>query len=176
MTVTVLGLDLSLTSTGIALITADQPPTTRRLTPPAKLRDHHRLNWLLDNIANTAGRTNLVVVEGPSYASTGRGQHERAGLWWLTTHHLWAAGIPTAIAPPAALKRYATGRGNAGKDDVLREVTRRFPTFGGGNDEADALVLAAMGADHLGQPLTPMPATHRTALDGVQWPTQEARP
>lgn len=33
--------------------------------------------------------------------------------------------------------------------------------------------LAAMGADHLGQPLTPMPATHRTALDGVQWPTQE---
>lgn len=40
----------------------------------------------------------------------------------------------------------------------------------------DALVLAAMGADHLGQPLTPMPATHRTALNGVQWPDQEAQP
>jgi hypothetical protein len=25
-------------------------------------------------------------------------------------------------------------------------------------------------ADHLGHPLTPMPATHRTALNGVDWP------
>jgi len=38
---------------------------------------------------------------------------------------------------------------------------------------ADFLDLhpAAMGADHLGHPLTPMPATHRAALAGVDWPT-----
>jgi crossover junction endodeoxyribonuclease RuvC len=172
VTVTVLGLDLSLTSTGAAAIggfTGSQADTTR-LRPPPKFKGHTRLLWLQNEIADLARDVPLVVVEGPSYASTGRGQHERAGLWWLVTHHLWATGVPLAVVPPSNLKRYATGKGNAGKDDVLREVTKRFPWFAGGNDEADALVLAAMGADHLGHPLTPMPATHRTALDGVDWP------
>jgi crossover junction endodeoxyribonuclease RuvC len=175
VTVSVLGLDLSLTSTGAALHTGGETLTSR-IRPPGGFRDHLRLSWLADKIAGLAQGIPLVIVEGPSYGSTTgqRGHHERAGLWWAITLRLWHDSVPFAVVPPAALKRYATGKGNAGKDDVLREVTKRFPWFTGGNDEADALILAAMGADHLGQPLTPMPATHRAALDGVQWPdTQE---
>ncbi len=176
MTTRVLGIDPSLTATGLALAAED--PITVALKPPAKLRGHHRLAWLLGEITDsgTARQAALIVIEGPSFGSQAgqRGHHERAGLWWLVTHRLWALHIPYAVAPPAAVKRYATGKGNAGKDDVLREVTKRFPWFSGGNDEADALVLAAMGADHLGHPLTPMPAAHRAALAGVDWPPQPA--
>lgn len=175
MTVTVLGLDLSLTSSGCALAAPDMTATTR-LRPPNGATGHRRLEWLLDDIAGRSGTVTLVVIEGPSYGNQGQGRqaghHERAGLWWLVTHQLWTLRIPYAVAPPAAVKRYATGKGNAGKDDVLREVTKRFPWFSGGNDEADALVLAAMGADHLGHPLAPMPVTHRAALAGVTWPTE----
>ncbi len=74
------------------------------------------------------------------------------------------------MVSPNARAKYATGKGNAGKADVVREVTRRFDWFTGGEDEADALVLAAMGADWLGYPIVPMPAVHRKALDAVQWP------
>jgi crossover junction endodeoxyribonuclease RuvC len=169
MTVSVLGLDLSLTSTGTALFDGTDYATAR-LRPHPKLRGHERLDWLLDAIAEQTRHVPLVAIEGPAFGAQGSAYHQLAGLWWLVAHQLWAARTPFAVVPPSNVKRYATGKGNAGKDDVLREVTRRFPHFTGGNDEADALVLAAMGADHLGHPLTPMPATHRAALDGVQWP------
>ena len=35
---------------------------------------------------------------------------------------------------------------------------------------ADALVLAAMGADHLGCPLVGVPQAHRAVLAGIRWP------
>ena len=166
----VIGLDLSLTGTGIA----GSAGWTRVLKPPA-VRGHERLSWIrrqvLDSIPPDIA---LVVVEGPSYGSQGSarqsGHHERAGLWWLITHSLWKNGVDYAIASPASRAKYATGRGTAGKADVVREVTRRFEWFVGGEDEADALVLAAMGADWLGHPLVMMPQAHRAALDSVQWP------
>jgi Holliday junction resolvasome RuvABC endonuclease subunit len=170
---TVVGLDLSLACTGVALA-KDGGYETFKLKAPSVLRSHERLSWLLDQILKP-WNADLFVVEGPSFGNQGsgerqKGHHERAGLWWLVTHGLWAEHQDVAVVPPAALKRYATGKGNAGKDDVLREVVRRFPAFNGGNDEADALILAAMGADRLGTPVVTMPATHRTGLDAAQWP------
>lgn len=169
---TVLGLDLSLASTGMALVDGDGY-STMRVKPPAGAAGHQRMNWLVEHIWDHAGRPALVLVEGPSFASRSTGQmghHERAGLWWLVTNRLYNAGLSVVVVSPSSLKRYATGKGNAGKDDVMREVVRRYPAFNGGNDEADALVLAAMGADQLGQPVVTMPAGHRVALLGVEWP------
>lgn len=168
-----LGLDLSLTSTGMAQVDDDGTYATMRVKPRPGMAGHERMNWLVEWICDHGGRPALVLVEGPSYGNQGTGRqsghHERAGLWWLVTNRLYNAGLHIVVVPPAALKRYATGKGNAGKDDVLREVVRRFPAFTGGNDEADALVLAAMGADRLGWPPVAMPATHRSALEAVDW-------
>lgn len=174
MSVVVLGLDLSLTSTGAATYSSELGYQTRTLKPQArKACGHDRLEWFIQAVEAEAKDADLIVVEGPSYGSAHRGErghHERAGLWWLVSHALWLRMYTVAIAPPAALKRYATGKGNASKDTVLREVTRRFPEFQGGNDEADALVLAALGAEHLGHPIVDMPMAHRSALAGVDWP------
>ena len=162
----VLGLDLSLTCTGVA-----GRGWTDTIKPHAKMRGEDRLLFIRQQIVTTwVPGAALVAVEGPSYGSTGRGQHERAGLWWMVACALRTHGVPVAVVPPSSLKKYATGRGVGDKDDVMREVTRRFPWFAGKNDEADALVLAAMAADHLGQPMADMPKTHRVALDAVQWP------
>jgi Holliday junction resolvasome RuvABC endonuclease subunit len=172
--VVVLGLDLSLTSTGAA-VAEDGHCKTWRVKPPAKLAGHERLAWLLERM-HPGGHIDLVVIEGPAFGAKGSAYHQLAGLWWLVTHDFWSAALTPAIAPPASVKRYATGKGNAGKDDVLREVCRRFPDFGGGNDEADALTLAAMGADHLGHPIAAMPATHRAALVAVEWSATHPTP
>jgi hypothetical protein len=171
----VLGLDLSLTATGLA-----GDGWTETLKPPAKLRGVERLDWILSIIADRylAGVT-LAAIEGPAYgsqASRQSGHHERAGLWWIVVRSLWRRGIPYAVVPPNMRTKYATGRGNAGKDDVMREVARRFPWFTGDNNQADALVLAAMAADHLGHPIAAMPATHRAALAAVDWPAAHPTP
>lgn len=173
----VLGLDLSLTCTGLA-----GPDWTATLKPPAKLRGTERLGWirarLLDEYLNGA---DLVVLEGPAYGSAAgqrqAGHHERAGLWWVIRCALDTRGHHTAVVPPNLRAKYATGRGNAAKADVIREVTKRFPWFEGGEDECDALVLASLGARWLGQPIDdPMPKANLTAMAGIGWPNLDRSP
>jgi crossover junction endodeoxyribonuclease RuvC len=177
--VKVLGIDLSLTSTGLGIWRsgAGMILGTVRLRPPAPFRDLARMRWICEQIGlytepHMEGAT-LAVLEGPSYGNQGSGRqaghHERAGLWWLVREKLDSLGVPVAVAPPATVKKYATGSGNAGKDEVLKAALRRNPDFDGGNDEADAMWLAAMGADHLGRaPI--VPESHRAVLAKVNWP------
>lgn len=174
----VIGLDLSLTSTGIGVWRGDAFVDTVRIKPLAHLRGLERMRWLRAEIGSWAlsglWTADLAVIEGPSYGNQGTGRqaghHERAGLWWLIVDSLEARGVPVAVAPPATVKKYATGKGNAGKDEMLAAAIRRNPEFHGGNDEADAMWLAAMGADHLGHPLMQVPEAHRAALKSVAWP------
>lgn len=108
----------------------------------------------------------MVVIEGPAY-SKGQGlAHERAGLWWM----LYAAagavmhGDPLVILPNLRAK-YATGSGNAGKDTVMLEASRRYVDSPiRNNNEADATVLAAMGARLAGMEIDTVPKTHLAAL------------
>lgn len=169
----VAGLDLSLVSTGLALIS------------PSGFRTHRihvegngivRLRRIAYEVKQHLSGACLVVVEGPSYGSPGRGQHERAGLWWLIQDRLWRHGIACAVVPPANLKKYAVGIGGgprASKDAVLLAAARRWAEFTGQNDEADALWLAAMGLDHL-TGTSNVPSSHRVALTGCAWPTVPA--
>lgn len=161
----VVGLDLSLSSTGVA-----GEGWTDTIKPGDKLRGVRRLTWIRQRILDHVRGAELVVVEGPSFGSIGKGQHERGGLWWMVAMTLHSHDIPYAVVPPATLKQYATGKGTAGKDTMILAAARRYPWFDGGNDEADALFLAAMGADHLGTPWTSMPAANRAALAKAQWP------
>lgn len=174
MTRTVTGVDLSLTAVGIARHQLGGTWYTTTIKPPARLTGIDRLVWLLNKVSEHCVATQLVAVEGPSYGSgtTGRqsGQHERAGLWWMVRHELWRWGIPVAVIPPATVKQFATGKGSADKDAMVLATARRFPDFEGDNNAADALWLAAMGADHLGAPLVDMPQANRAALGKVVWP------
>lgn len=165
----VLGLDLSLTSTGIA--GADWTEVLK----PKKNLSFERLRFLRDGVAEYLEifQPDLVVVEGPSYNSTGGHEHERGGCWWLVMERVDWLGIPIGVAPPTNIKKYATGVGGgpkSGKDFVVLSAARHFPWFEGGNDEADALWACAMGYDHLTEPLAKMPAVNRTALEKVAWP------
>ncbi len=179
----VVGLDLSLTSTGVAVIN-DGDIALRRIrskgTKTATLAERRdRLARIADEVPMLD--IDLVVIEGPSYGQHRQGgQHDRAGLWWLLVDMYLTAindpetGEPTRVAevPPAVRSKYATGKGNAPKDHVLASVVRRYPDVTvDGNDTADALVLAAMGARALGQPIeTSLPAAHLAAMDAVAWP------
>lgn len=170
----IIGLDLSLTATGIA--TMDKASKLDVHTVTTRKTGHERLNHILDTIEDRVGgyerAWDLVVVEGASYASQGSARWQLAELHGLVKHQLWLQSLPYVLVAPQARAKYATGRGNAGKDEVLLAVDRRYGHLirVGDNNSADALVLVAMAADHYGQPLATVPQINREALAKVEWP------
>lgn len=177
MTPRVVGVDLSLTSTGLA---DNRGRTERVQTKP--------LDKGPRPVAETLGRINhiavaaagfvhdwpkddyidLVVIEGPSYGSPGQ-QHTSGGLWWLTADTL---NCPILVVTPSQRMMYATGKGQIGKDQVLAAAIRRYPDFDiTGNDIADAVILCAIGCRMLGHPLEEsLPQTHLRALAKLTLP------
>lgn len=169
----VIGVDLSLSSTGVAGGTWALSIAGGAL--PRKgatlLQKWERLKKVRSQLLTYIDDAELVVLEAPSYGSNDPGSHERAALWWFVVGRCIAREIPLATVAPTTLKVYATGGGRAKKEDVVQAVATRRPGLEfKGNDQADALTLAAMGLDALGHPPVPMPQTHRRALASVTWP------
>lgn len=181
----IVGIDPSLTSTGIAVIDPDRGVTTERVrskgAKDATLAERaRRLDELADSIVGHVigdlSGVDLVVIESPAYSNSLGSMHDRSGLWWLITSRCLRLGVPVLEVPPTTRAKYATGRGNAGKDEVLAAVIRRYPDADvTGNDIADALTLAAIGARLTGWPLEPsIPLASHTALAKLVLPTAVA--
>jgi crossover junction endodeoxyribonuclease RuvC len=174
----VVGLDLSLTATGIATPYGGVTTVTSKGHAGASLPVRHvRLRAVSTHVMRkiTDGTSpaddTMIVVEAPAFSRVTGHQHDRSGLWWLVVDDLMAWGHNVVEVTPTARAKYATGKGNAGKDEVLAAVIRRYPDVDvNNNNEADALVLRAMGCDWLGAPLAEVPKAHRAALDKVVWP------
>ncbi|MCX5197188.1 hypothetical protein OOK31_25375 [Streptomyces sp. NBC_00249] len=163
----VIGLDLSLTSTGIA---GDGWTANVR----TKTRGDVRLRILQIAVADYIKLADLVVMEGPSYGHAALAGHEDlAGLRVLVRQYCYRHHIPYAVIPPSSLKVYATGNGRASKGEIRDAIATQYGHHTEGTaryDEADAYTAMAAGYDWLGQPLAALPESHRRALKGCAWP------
>ena len=178
----IIGIDPSLTSTGVATIGTSNTLDARSITskptgdtPIERLRRIHAIRHGVTLRSMPQFRTSpiLVVIEAPAYASrTGR-QHDRSGLWWHLVDWITTGYNATILeVAPATRAKYATGKGNASKGAVIDATARRFPLLDtAGNDNVcDAIWLAAIGADLDGRPIADMPQAHRAALDKIALP------
>jgi crossover junction endodeoxyribonuclease RuvC len=168
----VIGLDLSLTGAGYA-----GPDGTKLFTSTGHKGDTLnqravRIAGLRDEIleALDGWQADLVVIEQPSFASTGGSAHDRSGLWWFVVDRLIAAGIPVVEVPPSTLKKYVAGNGQAKKNSICGHIVKRFDVLIEDDNEADAFALRALGLDLLGHPLVQMPAFNRSALEKLPRP------
>lgn len=169
----VVGLDLSLASTGIAHATTAGIVTDTILSKGMGT-GIIRLRNIARTVRDHTRTADLVVLEGPSYGSKDAGFHERAGLHWMVLERLHLDGRTVVQVAPAVLKKYATGKGShpgLGKGPMIDAASRRYPNVehGGDNNQVDALWLAAMGLDHLTGQHT-VPQAHRAVLASVPWP------
>jgi hypothetical protein len=170
----VAGLDVSLTGTGVATLGGTTLITSTGRRKDTLLQRRTRLRGIAEEILTAVGDVDLAVIEGPSHHSIGGSVWDRGGLWWLIVDALSARDIPIAVMPPMSRAKYATGNGGSRKAAVLDAAQRRYGAVLDNDNEADALVLRAAGLDWLGQPLADVPAGHRAALAGCEWPEREA--
>jgi Holliday junction resolvasome RuvABC endonuclease subunit len=180
----IVGLDLSLTAAGLAEYNLDHEHfAVETYGTKGKRTDKYaqrggRLQTMADHIIAwaTAGSSDpvMVVVEGPALGSQNGSFFDRAGLWWLVVSGLQARGIRVLVVPPKTRAKYATGNGNSGKDVVLAHVIEQYADFMDNcsirnDNEADALVLAAMGARYIGEPQEEsLPEGNLAAMAGVE--------
>jgi hypothetical protein len=175
----VIGLDLSLSCTGIA------GTGWTDYVRGGTRRDEERLDYLLTELQTFYRAADFVAIEGPSFGSKFRND-EMITLYWDVRRDLWKRGIPFAIIRPSTRLVYALGNGQPRDSesghlltgDPLKAAVREAVTtlFGielegtGKYDRADAYVVLAMAMHHLGHPLAHLPATHIRALASVTWP------
>ncbi len=170
----VYGLDLSLTGTAIAT-----PNSTHRIHTPGHNGDPvtvraDRIDRILDWVATTIPTPtlgppvprSLVVVEAPSYGSTGGQAHERAGLWWAAVGWLLRCGAEVVDIAPGTLKKFATGSGNAQKPDMRMALYKRAGIDEPDDNQVDAWWLRQIGLYLLGDPTAvQLPKTHTDGVD-----------
>lgn len=165
MSAHVVGLDLSITATGLANDLAAET-----LAPPKTSHPDRRLCWLRDEVQDrTPYGTRLVVIEGPVVRSS-------AAVIIGMVHGAIRADlidrrVPYAVVPPATLKKYATGKGNADKTAMALALYKRAGIELADDNQVDAWWLWAAGLQHLGEPIVDVPAAQLAALEVVDWPS-----
>jgi crossover junction endodeoxyribonuclease RuvC len=166
--VRIVGVDLSLTATGIACECGTWVVKTP-LRGPARL--HAIASVVFEHAAET-GRA-VVVMEGYAFARPNQA-HQLGELGGVVKTELWKGGIEAVSVPPKLLKKFATNSGNAAKDEMLAAAIRRFDFGGSENNEADAYLLRVMGMLHYDLLTGRWPAAYmREAVGKVSWPEME---
>jgi Holliday junction resolvasome RuvABC endonuclease subunit len=150
---TVLALDLG-TTTGWALLTGDGRITSGTISfKPTRFEGggmrYLRFRRWLAEIADLAGGIGRIAFEEVrSHAGTDAAHVHGAFLGMLTA---WCEerAVPYEGVPVATIKRFATGKGNAGKEAVIAAMQARG--FAPADDnEADALALLLWATESQG--------------------------
>lgn len=154
----VIGLDLSLTSTGAVVLgpgegwgSGEGDPHTESLVIKSKFRGEARLEHLREQTMAVVGlnQPDLIVIEGYAFGRP-NAMAPIAELGGVIKHSLYVAGWPFIVVPPTRVKKFACGKGNAKKDEVRLGVFKRWGFEAKTNDEVDAYVLARIGRAYLG--------------------------
>lgn len=182
--ITTVGLDLSLTSTGIAVMGEAGLCEIHNIKSKGTAADGPGENYdRIEGIANEFrlwldrnwlkhGYPKLGVLEAPSHGSRNGKPHERAGLWWAVFGVLHGKGIRVVTVAPATRAKYITGDGRAKKPAVLAAAREMYGQEIPNDDVADASGLAAMGMRSLGLPVeTVLSDKQLEAFEGVSWQT-----
>lgn len=178
----VVGLDLSLTGTGVAAIDLSSgglSTAVHKSPSPAddSLGAHvNRHRDLADGIVAQVLAANpaLVVVEGLQFSVREKDSSltRRGFLWWAVVERLCNGGAPVVEVAPQLIKKMATGKGNAGKSEVVAAYAVAWPEAARGaniEDRADAAFAAALGAARLNRDVLPFRLTvkQRQAVHAV---------
>ena len=141
------GLDLSLTSSGVIILDNDKVIHNEAIR--TKLRGVKRMSFIKERIffLISAYKVQFVMMEGFAYGigRKTRSSFDIGGLGWIIRLLLHELKIPFILVPPAQLKKFACGKGNAKKEFVILEIFKNFDIQFKTSDETEAYVLALLG-------------------------------
>lgn len=162
-----IGLDLSLTSTGVSINGETSVIST-------KARGAERLHIVSSTILDLCSSKDAVcaIIEGYSFASRNSQAHSIGEMGGAVRMKLWEKGIPYVEVPPTCRAKFATGKGNAGKSEVVSSISAKTGIIfsgAGGDDECDAWLLEQMGLKYLNKSQYQWSEASISSLFKVDW-------
>jgi len=144
------GLDMSLTSTGVCVKCDSNVQLHTIKSDPHKCpNDLDRLRWIVDVVMSKIPPVvpNMVCIEDyftPSNPYQIGAAIKLVSLGTMMRMKLYESGFPFFVVSPNQLKKYVLGKGAGQKDLILREVFKRWGIDCKDNNQSDACVLAYM--------------------------------
>jgi Holliday junction resolvasome RuvABC endonuclease subunit len=162
-----MGLDLSLTSTGYSIDRETGIISTKTKGPE---RLSIISNEIIDLIAIKL--VDIVIVESYSFASRNSQAHSIGELGGAVRMRLWECGIPYIDIPPTCRAKFATGKGNASKNEVISSISAKTNIVWSGpgaDDRCDAWILEQMGLAYIGKSHYDWPEDNLSSLKKINW-------
>lgn len=165
---TPVGLDLSLTSTGISCNDFLGAISSNHKGVPRLIDLSDQITKLMSIMTDSP----IAIIEGYSFASRNSHAHSIGELGGAVRIALYRLGVPWVDVPPTVRAKFATGRGNAGKTEVMSAISARTGLIfkgKGADDMCDAWILEEIGRVHYGTPRFAWPELHIKALEKIEW-------
>ena len=168
---TIMGLDLSLTSTGYS-INSDTSVITSKSKGAKRLFE---ISSTIVELCLEYGVT-IVIIEGYSFASRNSQAHSIGELGGAVRMRLWENNIPFVDVPPTCRAKFATGRGNANKNEVVSSISAKTGIIwsgAGADDRCDAWILEQIGLAYLGKTDYTWPKESMSIMSKIDWSPME---
>ncbi|MFA7191056.1 MAG: crossover junction endodeoxyribonuclease RuvC [Dehalococcoidales bacterium] len=159
----IVGIDASLTSTGIAVFD-DAGIRTYAIQP--QITGPERLIEIRNKISHEAKNADLVFLEGYAFARANQA-HQMGELGGVLRVMFLEMGIKVIEVAPSTVKKFATGKGNAKKEDIAVAVYKRWKFEADTNDEIDAYCLLQIGLAYMNR-VNGLTAFQREVIDGLK--------
>jgi len=162
------GLDLSLTSTGYSVLGETGSINGTKLRGPERLIViREKVRSLIEPLASP-----VVAIEGYSFGSKNSQAHATGELGGVVRVLLHELNVPYVEIPPTCRSKFATGKGNAGKSEVVSAISAKTGiiwTGSGADDMCDAWILEEMIRVKLNIGQFDWPKLNKDALDKIDW-------
>lgn len=138
------GLDPS-TKTGIVILNkAGNVILEKEITTTIKA-EPDRFMDIANQVLKHIKKDDKVCIEGFSYGSRGRGVSTQYGIGWIIRALLVKGNINYKEVTPGQLKKFATGKGNTSKDNMILPIYKKWGYEHDSDNVRDAYVLAQIG-------------------------------
>lgn len=148
----VIGIDPSLTATGVCLLQHGKAQLITINSFPGD--DLARITEIAEAVGDLLFGTPKPIaacIEGLSHGSHNGKAAERASLHYFIRAKCRSYSIPVYVVAPASLKKFITGGGKAEKSTIVREVYKRWGIEANDDNQADAAGLAYVAAAIVGE-------------------------
>jgi crossover junction endodeoxyribonuclease RuvC len=143
------GIDPS-TKTGLVILEDNKVHTAVEITSKEK-RDPHRFMDIAKTVMKYITEHDVICIEGFSYSSKGSAVSVQYGIGWILRSELIKVGLSYYEVPPSSVKKFATGKGNAKKDELVLPIYKRWGFEHNSDNVRDAFVLAQIARALNGQ-------------------------